>query len=115
MNSTLLPFSRSGLVLALALGAASLAHAEGPLEQRVDNRQDRQEQRIEQGVASGQLTRPEAARLTRQQNHIERMELRALSNDGHVSAREAVRMEHAQDRASVRIARQKHDRQVRPR
>ncbi|QIM53001.1 hypothetical protein [Hydrogenophaga crocea] len=95
--------------LALVLGAALLqAHA----ADRVDRRQARQEQRIDQGIASGELTRPEAARLTRGQNHIDRMENRAEA-DGQVTGREAVRLENAQDHASRRIYRNKHDRQQR--
>ena len=41
------------------------------------------------------------------------IERRLAWADGHVTAREAVRVEHAQDRASRRILRNKHDRQSR--
>lgn len=102
--------------LSLVLTAAAVhAQAEGvgPAQgERVDNRQMRQEQRIDQGIESGGLTRPEAARLTRQQAHIDRMENR-VEADGSVTRREALRLEHAQDRASRRIAHAKHDRQLR--
>ena len=80
---------------------------------RVDNRQERQDARIDQGVASGELTRPEQARMEAQQARIGRMEHR-MEADGQVTGKEALRMEHAQDHASHRIARQKHDRQDRP-
>ena len=53
--------------LALGLAASLGAHAQGGLadaqQARVDNRQERQETRIDQGVATGELTRRETARL----------------------------------------------------
>ena len=107
---------RALLATALCLGAWA-AHAQTPAEafgERVDNRQARQEQRIDQGSASGELTRPEAARLTRQQNRIDRAEARADA-DGRLTRREAVALEHMQDRSSRRIAHAKHDAQARPR
>ncbi|MDR7093485.1 hypothetical protein [Hydrogenophaga laconesensis] len=111
-------FLRSVVAVGLmALGAtAALAQGltAGALQaERVDNRQDRQEARIEQGVASGELTRRETARLDAREARITRMEHRAEA-DGKVTGREAVRLERAQDKASRRIALQKHDRQHRP-
>ena len=110
-------FLRSLFALGLvAVGAAAQAQGltTGALQaQRVDNRQDRQEARIDQGVASGELTRRETARLDARQARITRMEHRAEA-DGKVTGREAVRLERAQDKASHRIALQKHDRQHRP-
>ena len=104
--------------LALGLAASLGAHAQSGLADaqanRVDNRQERQETRIEQGVASGELTRHETARLAQQQRHINRLERRTEA-DGQVTGREALRVEAAQDRASQRIYRAKHDRQERPR
>ena len=102
----------------LASLGASAVHAQGVTmgehqAARVDNRQDRQDARIDQGVASGELTRPEQARMEAQQARIGRMEHR-IEADGQVTGKEALRMEHAQDHASHRIARQKHDRQDRP-
>jgi hypothetical protein len=80
---------------------------------RVDNRQDRQDTRIDQGVASGELTRPEQARMEVQQARIGRMENR-IEADGKVTGKEALRLERKQDQASRSIARNKHDRQDRP-
>lgn len=80
---------------------------------RVDNRQDRQDTRIDQGVASGELTRPEQARMGVQQARIGRMENR-IEADGKVTGKEALRLERKQDQASRSIARNKHDRQHRP-
>lgn len=111
---------RQVLALVAGLAGAALAHAQPvptPAElqsNRVDNRQDRQADRIRQGVASGELTRHETRSLVHQQRHINRLERRTEA-DGTVTRREALRMEAAQDRASARIAHQKHDRQDRPR
>jgi len=51
---------------ALAQTAAP-ATAASTATPRVDQRQANQDRRIDQGIASGQLTRPEARRLERQQ------------------------------------------------
>lgn len=76
----------------------------------IDQRQTNQEKRIDQGAASGQLTEREASRLNKQPEHINKMEDKAES-DGVVTKRERAKVEHAQDRASRHIAREKHDRQ----
>lgn len=78
----------------------------------IDQRQMNQERRIDQGIASGQLTAREAARLERGQERIDAMENRAKA-DGVVTARERARIHHAQNVESRRIYRQKHDRQIR--
>lgn len=96
------------LLTAAALAAfASIAFA-GPNTPRADRREARQAARIHQGVASGQLTPAEAARLRAGQRHIHRMERRAKA-DGHVSVRERARLERAQDQQSRAIARLKHN------
>ncbi len=104
-------------ILGLAmLSGAALAQAPDALADRqaarVDNRQARQSDRITHGVEQGQITPREQLRLERQQRHINRLERRTEA-DGHVSRREAVHMERAQDRASRNIARNRHDRQRR--
>ena len=68
--------------------------------------------RIDQGIASGQLNEREATRLNNQQEHVNKMEDKAKS-DGVVTKKERARINHAQDRTSRHIARQKHDRQQR--
>ena len=75
-------------------------------------RQDNQQARIAQGVRSGELTRPEAARLVRGQVHVQRMENRAKS-DGVVTAGERARLQQGANVQSRRIFRQKHDAQDR--
>jgi hypothetical protein len=79
---------------------------------RIDQRQANQERRIEQGEKSGALTKREARRLERGQEHVQRMENKAAA-DGNVSKKEARRIERAQDRQSREIYREKHDRQRR--
>lgn len=76
----------------------------------VDQRQANQQKRIDQGVASGQLTGKEAARLEKGQEHVQKVEDKAKA-DGKVTAKERARIHKAQDAQSRHIAREKHDRQ----
>ena len=94
-------------IVALAVAAPAIAQ-----ETRVDRRQERQEQRIDQGVKSGALTPRETRKLERGQKHVENLETKAQA-DGKVTAKEKVRLEHAQDVQSKRIYNQKHDKQTR--
>lgn len=97
-------------VLALAVSTPAFAgSADTPV---IDKRQANQEQRIDQGIASGQITEREAARLDRGQDRIDNMENRAKS-DGVVTNKERARIHHAQDVQSRKIYREKHDRQRR--
>jgi len=77
---------------------------------RIDQRQANQQQRIDQGVASGNLTQQEAARMDKGQDRIQNMEDKAKA-DGVVTAQERKRIASVQDNQSKRIYRQKHDRQ----
>ena len=79
---------------------------------RIDQRQYNQRERIHHGIRNGSLTGRETVRLVRGQYHVQRLENRALHN-GTVNGRERLRIERAQNRQSVRIFRQKHDRQRR--
>lgn len=83
-------------------------HAGNDSYDRVDRRQDRQRARLIQGRRSGELTRGEFRKLKKQQRKIGRME-RRFSSDGFLSGKERRRLEHAQDHASRRIARLKHN------
>lgn len=94
-------------LLFAALASPLLAQAQNVMP-RVDQREVNQERRIDQGVQSGALTGKEAAKLERGQTHVENMENRAQA-DGKVTARERMRMDHAQDVQSRRIAREKQD------
>lgn len=97
------------LALALVAATAAQAHESTP---RVDQRQAHQAQRIHQGVASGELTARETARLRHQQQHIRHYEQYAKA-DGRVSAHERQRLHAMQAAASRSIRWQKHDRQER--
>jgi len=79
----------------------------------VDQRQQNQRARIRGGVASGEVTRREAARLRAEQRHIRRTERRAKA-DGKVTRRERAKINRKQNRASRDIRRQKNDAQQRP-
>lgn len=104
-------FNRLFLVVAVSLVPAfAVAHDSTP---RIDERQDNQAARIQDGVENGELTYRESRRLVRGQARVNRLERRALADNGTVGAIERLRIEKAQDRQSRRIRRQKHDRQGR--
>jgi opacity protein-like surface antigen len=103
MKKTVL--AAAGLILLTSVSA--FAQAATP---RFDQRQANQQQRIDQGVASGQLTGREAARLEKGQEHLQAIEDKATS-DGRVTRQERARLQHAEDVQSRHIYREKHDRQ----
>ena len=112
MKIRMLSLTLAAAAAAPSLGAAAPAFAD-TYEQIINRRQDRQEERIDQGIKSAEFTRREAARLERGQNHVNRMENRALA-DGTITQGEFKRIERGQNVESRRIYRQKHDRQHRP-
>jgi Ni/Co efflux regulator RcnB len=93
----------------LSVCASSLAYAQANTP-KTDQRQAKQEQRIDQGITSGQLSERETNRLNNQQEHINKIEDKAKSDDV-VTKKERARIGQAQDRASRHIAKQKHDSQ----
>lgn len=95
----------------LAAAAAAPVLAQSGTAPGFTQRDINQEKRIEQGLQSGQLTTREAARLQREQAHIDRMQARALA-DGELTASERARINAAQNQASADIYRQKHDAQT---
>jgi hypothetical protein len=101
--------NKSIFLAALLVVATAPALAGTP---RLDHRESHQANRIYNGVANGELTRPEARRLSSGQVHLRRAEARAKS-DGVVTARERAHLEHEADQQSRRIYRQKHDAQQR--
>lgn len=103
---------KRNLIIAVLLAAAALPALAQTNTPVLDQRQANQEARIQQGVASGELTGREAARLERGQQRVENMEAAAKA-DGVVTKRERVQLQHAQNVQSRRIAAQKHDRQHR--
>jgi hypothetical protein len=70
-----------------------------------------QQKRIESGLQSGQLTSKEAAKLEREQAHINHAEKNALK-DGVLSNEEKVRIQNMQNKASDNIYAEKHDAQT---
>ena len=79
---------------------------------RVDQRQHHQHARVRHGVASGELTRREAANAIHDQRHIRRAE-RRVKADGHLTRRERARLHRQQNQASRELRRNKHDVQTR--
>jgi len=83
---------------------------------RVDQRQHHQHARVRHGVASGELTRREAANAIHDQRHIRRAE-RRIKADGHPDnyrdRRERARLHRQQNQASRELRRNKHDVQTR--
>ncbi len=76
------------------------------------SRQVTQQARIGEGVRSGELSRPEAARLEREQKKIQ-IEKRIAKADGTVTPAEKRFLRREQKRSSRHIARQKNDGQER--
>lgn len=96
------------LVLAATTVVVSLplaARADGPIA----GRQDLQDDRIDNGSDSGQLTADEKAKLEKQQDAIGHARDKAIANDGQIRAGEARRLTKAQNKASKRIHKLKHD------
>lgn len=100
------------LVLGIVANLAMINLALAEPRARNERREARQEHRIREGVRSGELTRGEAKRLRAEQRHIDRAQDRMLE-DGDLTAKEKLRLENMQDRASRHIKNQKHDKQER--
>ena len=80
----------------------------------VNHRQKTQQRRIVRGVRSGQLTRPEARRLERQQARIQRTKRRdKMMHGGKVTPAEKKHLNRMQNRASRHIYRVKHNKKRR--
>jgi hypothetical protein len=99
----------AGLLLLMVAGIAQAQTT--PV---TDTREHAQRARIRQGVASGDVTRHETARLKAEQRDIHRTERRAKA-DGEVTAKECTQLKRQQHHASRDIRRQKHDGQTRAR
>ncbi|HOP40395.1 MAG TPA: hypothetical protein PLI53_05080 [Geobacteraceae bacterium] len=95
----------AAVIVVMSAGIASAGSINDP---GVNKRQWRQEQRIEHGIASGQLTRGEARALDREQMRIRHMEAR-MKSDGHLTARERLRLHHRLNIANRDIWRMKHN------
>ena len=100
-------------VATLALTGTVFAQSPAPdptATPRIDQRQVNQQKRINQGVATGQLTPAETARLQKREGKIAADEAAAKS-DGVVTKAERKHLHGEETRASRAIARQKHDHQ----
>lgn len=94
------------LIAILALGMFSVQSHAG-----INDRQERQQERINHGIANGELTGREAARMQRQQNKIDRKE-QAYRSDGVLTKRERIDLRTDLNQTSRRIYKQKHDGQT---
>ncbi len=104
-----------GLML---LGGSALAQETPtpPAKKRtpvIRERQANQRARIHEGVKSGELTRPEAAHLRKEQRKINR-DVATAKKDGTVTPAERRKITREQNRASRDIARKKHNNRTRP-
>lgn len=79
--------------------------------QTIRQREDRQQDRIAQGVASGQLTPREAARLEHREAQLNRQIARDRRSGGRLTPRERARLAREQAQLSRSIEREKHDSQ----
>lgn len=103
---------KTPLILTALIAGLLLAGAAGAATPNIDARQANQRARINQGVASGELTRREAAGLRAQQAHIRRDERRAEA-DGVVTRAERRQLQRELNHSSRSIRNQKHDQQQR--
>ena len=100
------------VALLIPIAFMAIMQANAQCTPRVDQRQHHQHARIRYGLASGELTRREAAHAIHDQRHIRRTE-RQIKADGHVTRRERARLHHQQNQASRELRRNKHDAQTR--
>ncbi len=100
---------KTRIVLATLITAltCSIAAAQ-PATPVVKERQENQQGRINQGVASGELTKKEAAALKTEQRAIQ-AEKKAFKADGKVTAAERAKLRHDQNQASRHIYKKKHN------
>jgi hypothetical protein len=99
----------SALALSGAVALSAMPASAGHISARKENQQDR----IAQGVASGQLTPRETARLERQEAGLNREERGMREENGGTLTRGDRRLlNHQQNRLSREIYRQKHDAQT---
>lgn len=96
------------LILTGTLLGTSLLTATAALAGPYTTREERQQGRIAQGIASGQLTPGEAARLEREESRVE-AERRAFWADGTLSPAERAKLTHDLNKASRDIYRLKHN------
>jgi gas vesicle protein len=101
---------RSLGILTLAAVAPLLVAPIAGAETRIRERKENQQKRIAQGVASGELTPRETARLERQEGRLDH-EIRDMRRDdgGRLTPKDRRVVNRQQNRISRHIYRQKHD------
>ena len=104
--------TRRVLIFAV-LAAAVLGTAPRSSAASVNVRERAQQARLRQGLRSGALTGREYVRLEAREAHIRAEEFRYRHNDGVLGPRERADLQRDLARESARIARQKHDAQIR--
>lgn len=109
MKKSLFSFAAAFGLFAISHTAAAQTATPG-----IGARQRNERARIQQGVASGELTRPEAARLKAREADI-RQDKRTAKADGVVTRGERQDIRKDESQASRAIYRQKHDGQERRR
>lgn len=103
---------RKLVALLIPIALTVVMHVNAQTTPRVNQRQHHQHARVRHGVASGELTRREAAKAIHDQRHIRRAERRVKADD-HVTRRERARLHRQQNQASRELRRNKHDAQTR--
>jgi hypothetical protein len=105
---------RSSLILAvsLGLGVALSAQARDDSAAQAIHRDARQQERVAQGLASGELSRQEVARIELMQQRISAIEADALASGGGLRPHEADRIQREQNQIGQMIRRDKHDRDL---
>ncbi|HGG60243.1 MAG TPA: hypothetical protein ENK26_10085 [Gammaproteobacteria bacterium] len=107
MNKTML------LTVTALLSLTVLTAQAGTRDPLVNKRQHHQMKRIGQGVKSGELTKFEARRLTKEQASIRKME-RRMKADGRMTLKERAHLQKRLNHSSRHIYNEKHDDQTRP-
>ena len=96
-------------LIAIALGATTLAGGAQAIERPVNARQLNQERRIDAGVRSGKLSPREAARLKRQQAAIRADAAHRRATHGGLTARDKRLIHARQDSANATILQKKNN------
>ena len=94
-----------GVFLVVTAGSVFAGNVDDP---GIQDRIMEQQKRIDEGIASGSLTRDEAARVQDNLNRIKAEEAR-LKADGKLTKRERARLQHELDRNSDKIFKKKHN------
>jgi methylthioribose-1-phosphate isomerase len=92
-------------VVAAIMFSLGISSASAQVRQKAQN----QHQRIKQGVRSGELTKPEAINLAKDQREIRQDIRTAKNNDGVITPTERKEIRQDQRQASRKIYRKKHN------